>query len=135
RVSAFRISEGVRSKTDKQDARLLAQFCAQKRPALWEPVADERRELQQLMGRLDDLKGMQRQESNRLENTRLDAFSRQQIQAHLIWLREQIKQLEAHGQKLVATHQDLTEASTLLDSVPGIAMKTAMRLLSVIVDV
>src|SRR5204862_526540 len=57
RVSAFRVSEGIRCKTDKQDARLLAQFCAQKHPALWKPIPAQRQELQSLMGRLDDLKG------------------------------------------------------------------------------
>ena len=134
RVSAFRLSEGIRSKTDKQDAHLLAAFGAQKCPALWKPVPVESQEWQQLMGRLDDLKDMQRQEANRLENTRLDAFSRKQIQDHLSWLAEQIKQLDIHAQQLICTHEALAKHCEALDSVPGIAMKTAMRLLSGVVQ-
>jgi transposase len=135
RVSAFRESEGIRSKTDKQDARLLALFCTQKHPALWKPVPTELQELQSLMGRLDDLKGMQRQEQNRLENSRLDAYSRQQITGHLAWLAQQMKQFEAHLQTVVTHQKEIQQICQRLDSVPGMAMKTAMRVLSVLVDV
>ncbi len=33
---AFAQSEGLRNKTDTVDARMLAEFCRQKRPAAWE---------------------------------------------------------------------------------------------------
>src|SRR5437879_5296374 len=41
RVVAFRLSEGGRTKTDKQDAKLIAHFCVQKRPAAWLPTPKE----------------------------------------------------------------------------------------------
>ena len=51
RVVAFRLSEGGRTKTDKQDAKLIAHFCAQKRPVAWLPTPKELEQLQVLLMR------------------------------------------------------------------------------------
>ena len=36
-ISAFGSAALSRTKTDKKDARLIARFCAERRPTLWEP--------------------------------------------------------------------------------------------------
>jgi transposase len=122
RVTAFRVSEGIRTKTDRHDALVLARFCEQKRPALWRPTPLEIQRLQGLLGRLDDLQLTMQQERNRFENLRLDAQLRQDIQAHLSWLQQQRE------------HTLLQRACDHLDSIPGIACLTAMRLYSVYFD-
>src|SRR6266567_4502113 len=86
RVAAFRTSEGIRTKTDRHDALLLARFCAQKRPTLWRPTPPAVQQLQVLLAHLDDLLAMRQQERNRLENLRLDALTRQSLLAHIDWL-------------------------------------------------
>lgn len=70
RIVAFRLSEGGRTKTDKQDAKLIARFCVEKRPTAWKPPSPELKQLQVLLMRLEDLQIMARQEANRLENGR-----------------------------------------------------------------
>src|SRR5438876_4520208 len=89
RVAAFRTSEGIRTKTDRHDALVLARFCEQKRPALWRPTPVEIQRLQSLLGRLDDLQLTVHQERTRFENLRLDAQIRQEIGAHVSWLQQQ----------------------------------------------
>jgi len=90
KMHAFRTSEGILSKTDKIDARLLASYGEQKRPGPWHPVSASAQQLKCDLDRLDELKSMQQQETNRLENHRLDAQARKRIQAHITWLDDEI---------------------------------------------
>jgi transposase len=90
KLHAFRSSEGILSKTDQIDARLLSCYGEQKRPAAWHPVSASAQQLKGDLDRLDEIKAMHRQEKNRLENQRLDAQARERIQAHLTWLDEEI---------------------------------------------
>ncbi len=48
---AFAQSEGLRNKTDTVDARMLAEFCRQKRPAAWEAPHPLERALRALVVR------------------------------------------------------------------------------------
>lgn len=134
RVAAFRKSEGICTKTDAHDAMLLARFCSQKRPVLWRPTPQDIQHLQLLMGRLDDLEHMRQQERNRLENLRLDAVIRQQIQQVISLLHEQIQAIKERAHLLLKAHEELDELCSHVDSIPGIAELTATRLLSVYSD-
>lgn len=100
RMVAFRLSEGGRTKTDQHDAKLIAHFCAQKHPVAWLPPPEAIEHLQVLLVRLQALQPMERQEANRLENSRLDTQTRQDIQQHPQNLRARIqevkKRLHAH---------------------------------------
>jgi transposase len=134
RVAAFRKSEGICTKTDAHDAMVLARFCSQKRPVLWHPTPQDIQQLQVLMGRLDDLEQMRQQERNRLENLRLDACIREQIQQVICLLQEQIQAIKERAHLLLKAHEELDELCGHLASIPGIAELTATRLLSVYSD-
>jgi transposase len=134
RVAAFRTSEGIRTKTDRHDALLLARFCAQKRPALWSPTPPAVQQLQVLLAHLDDVLAMRQQERNRLENLRLDALTRQSLQAHIGWLQTEVEHTLQRAGALVEQVSDLAGPCAHLDSIPGIAQLTAMRLYSVFFD-
>jgi transposase len=134
RVAAFRTSEGIRTKTDRHDGLLLARFCAQKRPDRWCPTPEPIQQLQVLLAHLDDLTAMRQQERNRLENLRLDALTRQSIQQHIDWLSTQSEQTVQRAAALVAQSSLLAKPGAHLDSIPGIAQLSAMRLYSVYFD-
>lgn len=134
RVAAFRTSEGIRTKTDRHDALLLARFCAQKRPDLWHPTPPAVQQLQVLLAHVDDLQHMQQQERNRLENLRLDACTRQSLLEHIGWLHAQRERTLQRACDLVAQTSQLTEPCAHLDSIPGIAQLTAMRLYATFFD-
>src|SRR5689334_2114481 len=65
-IHAYAASQLSRTKTDRTDAALIAQFCATQHPALWHPAPREIRELQALIRRLEALLEMRTQETNRL---------------------------------------------------------------------
>ena len=134
RVAAFRTSEGIRTKTDRHDALLLARFCAQKRPTLWRPTPPAVQQLQVLLAHLDDLLAMRQQERNRLENLRLDALTRQSLLAHIDWLQTESDHTLQRAAGLLAQTSELAVPCAHLDSIPGIAQLTAMRLYSVFFD-
>ena len=69
-IKAFGASRMVRTKTDKVDAKLIAQFCAERTPAPWQAPTPAEKNLRALVLRLDALQVMRTQESNRLEVAR-----------------------------------------------------------------
>jgi transposase len=133
-LAAFRKSEGISTKTDKVDALLLAQYCQQKRPGLWHPTPAPVQQLQVLLRRMEQLEQMRQEEVNRLENQRVDELTRAQIQEHIGWLEQQLQQTRQRAESLVEQESSLQPAVESFDSVPGIAILSAMRVLSVLVD-
>src|SRR5262245_23097978 len=86
-IEAYARSRLTRTKTDRADARLIAQFCATQHPLAWTPLPREVRTLQAVVRRLDALEGMRTQERNRLAAEPADAVIRASIQ-HVIDLLE-----------------------------------------------
>ena len=134
-VAAFRKSEGKQSKTDAQDAALLARYCEQRRPALWEPTSQEVLELQGLVQRLDDLDQLCQQECNRLENSRWSQPVREQIEANIEQLNEQIKQVKQWMKQAVEKADELKAVIEHLESIVGVAQLSATRFVCVIGDI
>ena len=56
-----------RNKTDKLDARMLAEYCHKEQPRLWEPPAEEEMVLQALTRRMTALQKERTREVNRLK--------------------------------------------------------------------
>jgi transposase len=57
-LKAFAESDLKRNKTDKLDAAIMAEFCHQKSPRLWQPGSETMQEFQALYRRWDTLKAM-----------------------------------------------------------------------------
>lgn len=132
RVKAFRCSEGVRQKTDRQDARLLAAFCQQKQPAAFVPAPQELLTLRLLLARLDQLGVMAQQERNHQENSRLPDAIRVQMRTHQEQLEGWRKELLSQIRVWVKEHEALAVAVSLLQSLKGIGELSAWYLVSVI---
>lgn len=62
RIKAYAVSKLKRNKTDKADAKLIAEFCQKEKPDLWTPPPAHFLALKALIYRLDDLKNMKQQE-------------------------------------------------------------------------
>ncbi|MBC3876145.1 IS110 family transposase, partial [Undibacterium flavidum] len=83
-IKAFGASRLVRTKTDKVDAQLIAEFGFERRPELWIAPSMAEQTLRALVLRLDALQNMRTQELNRLDVAR-EAI-RQGITDHIDWL-------------------------------------------------
>lgn len=135
RVKAYGNSQLKRNKTDREDAKVLAHFCATQQPALWTPPPPEVRELQALVRRLVTLKEDRSSELNRRQSGVQSTVVLQDIDDHLAFLDSQIRALEDHIKQFIDRHPDLRRQRDLLNSIPGIGDITAAYFLAEVPDV
>ena len=128
RISGFAKAQLQRNKTDRADAKLIADFCASQQPALWSPPAPEFSTLPALTRRLQSLEEMRHMELNRLDSTA--ASTRASIQRIVAQLDTEIALLLQHIHDHFDQHPHLSDQQSLLQTIPGIGEKTAQALLS-----
>jgi transposase len=127
-IKAFGGSRLVRTKTDKVDAQLIAEFCSERCPEVWQPPSLNEQALRALVLRLDALQTMRTQESNRLEVAR--EVVKDDIIHHIEWLDDQIKLLTKKIRDHIDSDSDMKQKHTLLDSIPGVGERTIALLLA-----
>jgi transposase len=127
-VKAYGAALGVRSKTDAADARLIAQFCAQRQPMPWQAPPAAVRILKALVARRDALVELHTQESVRLQVAHESVHP--SVQSVLKTLREEIKSIEARIRQHIDDDPTLGPQRQLLDSVPGLGDASIPVLLS-----
>lgn len=133
RIHGYAKSQLKRTKSDRPDATLIAQFCRDLRPPAWHPSATEVQELQAYTRRLDALTHMLTQEKNRLEI--VPEALKPQVEAHIAFMEEQIKAIKKQLRAHIQSHDTLKPQADLLTSIVGIGPDTAARLLAEIGDV
>ncbi len=134
RVKGFAQSELVRNKTDRADAALLVRFGQTMQPEAWIAPPVEVRELRALVDRLQSLKDMHQQETNRLEGAMNQPGMRVSIESHLQWLQANMKDLERQIDDHIDRHPGLREDARLITSIPGLGSTTAAKVLAYIGD-
>jgi transposase len=134
-IKAYAQSRLSRTKTDKADATLIAQFCLERNPPAWTPLPGEVRALQALVRRLDSLLEMSQMEVNRLEVVNSSDQVRDSLTEHIAFLDAEIKRTESLIHDQINEHPTLKEQRELLVSIPGIGETTAAKLLAEILDV
>ena len=119
-----------RVKTDKVDAKLIALYAQRHADQLkvWQPQTPAQRRLQALVRRLEDLKGIEQMEHNRLD------VSDVSVQASIRSVIQHLEQEIAATLKAIKDHinddPDLRDQRDLLVSINGISDKTAALLLA-----
>ena len=129
RVHHYAKSQLTRTKTDRVDADLIADFTATQRPAPWAPLPLDARQLQALLRRLEALVRMQTEETNRRQAGELVPVVRDSIDTLLATLAEQIRIVRRLIRDHIDQHSHLREQRDLLTSIPGIGETTAAVLL------
>jgi transposase len=133
-IKAYGASELLRNKTDKVDADLIARYCRDKKPRLWQPPAEELEELQALERRLGSLKELRQQEINRLKSGVRSTTVLSCLERTIAFLGEQIRSIESAMQELASHHPALKHKRDLLASIKGIGKLTAAVLLAELGD-
>lgn len=123
-------SKMQRNKTDRLDARLIAQYCQKEAPRLWQPPTEAERTLQALTRRLEALIENRTREQNRLKSLTHPAVVRQSIEDSIAFYTHQIQTLEKLIEDHINQHPDLKLKRDLLVSIPSIGNKTAAIILS-----
>lgn len=128
-IKGYAASKLQRNKTDKIDAKLIADYCRKEQPRYWNPPPVHLEALQDLVRRLDDLQNLRVQESNRLQSGVQTDYVIADLEAHITYLDQCIVQLKQAIQDIINQHPDLRQSRDLLDSIPGIGELTAAKLL------
>jgi transposase len=120
---------GRLAKTDTVDAEVIALFAEKVRPPA-QPLADETaRRLGELVTRRRQLLEILAGETNRRPLVR-DAAVRQRLDAHIAWLRRELRDLETDLGTTIRGSAVWRETDDLLRSVPGIGPITSASLIA-----
>lgn len=130
----FAEAQLIRAKTDKVDAAGLLEYLQRMPFRAWTPPTDAVLELQSLAHRLAQLGKEQRREQSRLHaaqragtHTRL---AQRDLRQHLRYLARHASSMEREALTLMKRHQALAEDLQLVDTAPGFAERSAMKLLA-----
>jgi len=135
RIKAYGNSQMRRTKTDRLDATLIADYCRTQEPALWSPLAPEIKELRALVRHFEDLKQERQRGRNRLATQSVSNLVYKQLQAQIRLLDKQIDEVKKAMKKHIKQYPDLKQDSDLLKSIPGISDITAAVLLAELGDI
>lgn len=133
-VRAWAKSEGLRAKTDRQDARLLAHFLA-KHPTLpvWQPLAQAVGELEQLLHQRDEVADLLQRERTRQQQLSArpgtPAAVRASLERLVQTLATELAQLEQAMADHVQQQAEVRDGRQRLLSVPGIGPRTVLPVL------
>ena len=130
----FAEAQMVRAKTDRVDAAILLQYVERMPFTVWAAPTEQLLELQSLAHRLAQLKKEQGRERSRLHAAQRAGKhtgpAQQDIREHLRYLQRHAERIQAAAIVLMKQHERLAEDLQLLDSVPGIAELSAMKLIA-----
>ncbi|XGV94783.1 MAG: IS110 family transposase [Leptolyngbya sp. BL-A-14] len=128
RVKGYGQSQLRRTKNDRADAKLIAQFCRDIKPAAWQPSKVMVQELQAFTRRLEALERMVTQEKNRLDIT--PAALKPDIEAHIQFLKGQMTTVKKRLHEHIQTQATLNAQQELLVSIVGVGEYTAAVVLA-----
>lgn len=136
-IKGFGHGVNIRNKNDEIDAALIAHYCLAMTPEPWTPPPMEQRELRAWTMRVQALKDIRQQESNRLEAHEVSGMQdvAAHVTEHIDWLDGEIKKLEKEIDDHIDRHPDLKKDANLICSIPGIGMTTAARVLGHLGDI
>lgn len=133
-TSTYLDSMQLRNKTDRVEARALAFYGADRRPAPYEIPSPEHRELRALSRHRDTLVAQKVQEQNRSQepftSRLLDALRKRRIAQ----LKRDIAKIEARMKDLIEATPGLNQDAKLLRSIPGVAFITSATVLAELGD-
>ena len=129
RIRDFARAAGQIAKTDKLDARIIAQFAATMEPRPTEQINEKTQKLKALVARRNQLVGLHTAESNRLEHADTNSIQRS-IAAVVRVLEAQLKSIDRQIEQHVQESPQLRQRSEIIDSAPGIGPVTAHMLVT-----
>lgn len=134
RTADFIQSLGLRNKTDRLDARALALYGFDRRPAPYEPPRPERAELRGLLRYRDALVAERVAENNRAKETGQPTAVQKLQKRRLTQLDRDIEKLEHKSRELMRKHPALTRDMELLETIYGVGFLTAAIVLAELGD-
>ena len=133
-TKAFIDSLSQRNKTDGLDARGLAFYGVERRPAAYEPLSKARQELRELSRCRDTLIAQRTALKNRLREKSSSKIVRRLQTRQLHQLNEDIAKLEEEMKRVIDEDEKFKRDFALLNTIAGVGPITAMTVLAEIGD-
>lgn len=131
RIHSFAKSKQMRTKNDRLDAHLIAEFCeSSKGLTPFSPLPAEIKKLKQLTRWLDDLKSDLARTRNRVESGQKTPTLDASRQRYIEFLESEIKRISSEIDKHFGEHPDLNKSKELLESIPGVGSVCASIVLT-----
>ena len=134
RVKRYAQSRLSRNKNDAVDSALIACFCREQNPPLWNPPSQAQSRLQELTRLISARKGQIHQEKNRLKSGTQDKFILAEINRTIQNLERSLQRLEKEIRSVLAQNKELARNAELLCTIPGIGRCTAAVILAELPD-
>ena len=128
-VRDFAKATGRLAKTDRIDARVIAEFGKLLKPRTMEPVTEEQLQLKELITRRRQLITLRTAENNRLGQARTNV-SKKSINKVIKLLSREIETLDKEISKRLSDNDDWQDAVKILSSTPGVGDITVATLLA-----
>ncbi len=129
RIRDFAKAAGQIAKTDRLDARIIAQFAVTMEPMPTEQFSEQIQKLKALVARRSQLVGLHTAESNRLEHAEGKEI-RRSIASVLKVIEAQLRTIDRQISERIENTPRLRQRSEILNSVPGIGPTTANMLVT-----
>ena len=128
-----RFAEGINAqvKTDKQDAYLLARYCANCKPSVWTAPSEAQRTLRGMVRQWQSLKEDYQRYQNHLEPLPASAkLLRGQYERLAKAVAREIERMQKEIDALVAEHPELNRLKELFESVNGVGPVTSLVMIA-----
>lgn len=129
RVRDFAKADGRLAKTDRLDAKVLAEFGLKMKTTRAEPTSERAAELESLVLRRRQLVELRAGEKIRKKQA-CAALAKKSIDKLIVVLSKQIDELEVAIAKLIQSDDDWKHMADLVDSAPGVGPTTAATLVA-----
>lgn len=117
------------AKTDRIDARVIAEFAEAIKPEPRPLKDEETMAIDSLVRRRKQLQENQISEKNRLR-TAFHKREQQSLERHIAWISQELKDIEKELQRAITSSPIWRETDKLLQSVPGVGKVLSMTLLA-----
>jgi transposase len=134
RIQRYAESRLRRTKTDRADAVLIAEFCDREFPRPWMPLPPEVEELRELIRRREHLLESKQRERNRQLAGQASPAVEESIARSLQFAKTELKLIERAIETQFRAHPHLAKQRELLVSIPGIGNMSAAILIAEIGD-
>ena len=134
KTKSYAISLGLRNKTDKVDARCLAQYGAERGPAAYEPPTPERRKLRALSRNRIEVQTVRIMEELILESVESTPLTKRLARKRIKLSREHEEMLEKEMKQCVKESPDLAKDIKELDAIYGVGFLTAATVVAELGD-
>lgn len=133
KIKHYANSLNVKTKTDKVDAKTIAQFGLERRPDLWEPMSPELRNLRYLCRERLSLKKELTRIKNQLHALTYSHNANVMVmdlkQQHITFIDNAIEKVEKEIITLIDTDKELKEGIRKLETIPSIRKLTIITVL------